>query len=162
LPSETVIFDTPLAFGSCGGNFALTAILLFAALFALVLTLRRIKTRSRILYLLVGLGLVLWMLSSDLNLQREIVRLAVDGVKVKIGSCNGLSYSTAEYARADLRFEYAIVRLTRGRSPSKYLLRIKSTDGRDVGQLDLNNPRMNLEALRLIAPDVVQQFGTSR
>ena len=164
LQSETVIFNAPLALGSCGANFLLTTIALFAALFTLDFALRRTKTRAWLRYLLVGLGLglVLMLLAPGVYLQPEIVQLTVAGAEVKIGSCSGLSHSKIEYARADLRFGYAIAHLGGQETPVKYLLRIRLADGRDLGQLDLSNPRVDLDALRQIAPDVVEQFAASR
>jgi hypothetical protein len=164
LESETVIFNAPLALGSCSGNFLLTTIALFAALFALDFALRRTKTRAWLRYLLVGLGLglVLMLLAPGVYLQPEIVQLTVAGAEVKIGSCSGLSHSKIEYARADLRFGYAIAHLWGQETSVKYFLRIRLADGRDLGQLDLSNPRVDLDALRQIAPDVVEQFAASR
>ena len=165
MQSETVIFNAPLALGSCSGNFLLTTIALFAALFALDFALRRTKTRAWLRYLLVGLGLglVLMSLAPGVYLQPEIVQLTVAGTEVKIGSCSGLSHSKIEYARAELRFGYAIAHLWGGQETSvKYLLRIRLADGRELGQLDLSNPRVDLDALRQIAPDVVEQFAASR
>jgi hypothetical protein len=164
LQSETVIFNAPLVLGSCSGNFLLTTIALFAVLFALDFALRRAKTRAWLRYLLVGPGLVLvlMLLAPGVHLQPEIVQLTVAGAEVKIGSCSWLSYSKIEYARADLRFGYAIVHLGAQEAPVKYLLRIRLADGREVGQLDLSNPRVDLDALRQIAPDVVEQFAASR
>jgi hypothetical protein len=164
LQSETVIFNAPLMFGSCSGNFLLTAIALFAALFALDFALRRAKTRAWLRYLLVGpgLGLVLMLLAPDIYLQPKIVQLTVAGAEVKIGSCSWLSHSKIEYARADLRFGYAIAHFGAQEAPVKYLLRIRLADGRDLGQLDLSNPRLDLNALRQIAPDVVEQFAATR
>jgi hypothetical protein len=164
LQSETVIFNAPLAFGSCSGNFLLTTVALLASLFALDFALRRTKTRAWLRYLLVGLGLglVLMLLAPGVYLQPEIVQLTVAGAEVKIGSCSGLSHSKMEYARADLRFAYAIAHRWGQETSAKYLLRIRLADGRDLGQLDLSNPRIDLDALRQIAPDVVEQFAASR
>ena len=164
MQSETVIFNAPLALGSCSGNFLLTTIALFAALFALDFALRRTKTRAWLRYLLVGLGLglVLMSLAPGVYLQPEIAQLTVAGTEVKIGSCSGLSHSKIEYARADLRFAYAIAHLAGQETSLKYLLRIRLADGRELGQLDLSNPRVDLDALREIAPDVVEQFAASR
>jgi hypothetical protein len=145
LQSEIIIFDTPLAFGSCGGNFLLTAMILFAiGLFVLDLILRGFKTRAWLRYPIVGLAPVLILLGPSLFLRPEIVRLAVDGAEVKIESCNGLSSSNAKYARADLRFEYAIIRPTSRGSLPRYRLRVALADGRELAQLDLSSPRLDL------------------
>jgi hypothetical protein len=164
LQSEIIIFETPLPFGSCGGNFLLTAMILFAiGLFLLDLILRRFKTRARLRYLIVGLALVLILLgSANLFLRPETVRVALDGAEVKIDSCNGLSRSNAKYARADLRFKYAIIPAAgRGTLP-KHRLRVTSADGRDLAQIDLSSPRVDLEALRKVAPNVVKEFAAMR
>ena len=111
--------------------------------------------------LIVGLALVLILLGPSLFLRPEIVRVAVDGAEVKIDSCNGLSPSNAKYARADLRFEYAIIPPASRRSLPKRL-RVALADGRELAQLDLSSPRVDLEALRKVAPDVVEQFAAAR
>jgi hypothetical protein len=127
-----------------------------------VVILRRFKTRAWLRYLIVGLALVLILLAPSLFLRPEIVRVAVDGAEVKIDSCNGLSPSNAKYARADLRFEYAIIPPASRRSLPKYRLRVALADGWELAQLDLSSPRVDLEALRKVAPDVVEQFAAAR
>ena len=141
MQSEIIILDTPWAFGSCCGKFLLTAMILFAiGLFVLDLILRRFKTRAWLRYLIVGLALVLILLGPSLFLRPEIVRVAVDGAEVKIDSCNGLSPSNAKYARADLRFEYAIIPPTSRGSLPKYRLRVALADGQGTRAARFEQP----------------------